>query len=442
MKSFRAAALAAATVLGASSAYAQVSTPATPRVGSPVAGPEYGPPAPTTASSTPTIAPRDGPLPANLTLGQALEEAEARAPALLAAQARVDAAQARIRQAGFRFNPELSVEVENFLGTGELSGLRQTEATVSVSQRLDVSGRRRTRVAAAQALLLADQMRLGIARADLALAVRQQFARAATARERLRIAEENEFNARELARVAGILVQEGREPPLRGIRARSAAAQASAELEAARAEELAARGTLSSLFGVTEPPQQLLGGLTDLQPAPIDPEQSLDVRLAEAERLAAEAEVGSQVAQGRLDPAIGLGVRHVRETGDFALVGGLTMPLQIFDRNQGNVSAAQSNVRAAEANLANVTASVRVRARNAIIAVEAAEARVQALQGSAVPEAGEALRLAQLSYGEGRATLLELLDAQNAYRTAQLALIDARLALANATAELGRVSAQ
>ncbi len=442
MNSFRAAALAAATVLGATSAHAQVSTPATPRVGSPVAGPEYGPPAPNIAPSAPTIAPRVGPLPSDLTLAQALDEAEARAPALLAAQARVDAAQARIRQAGFRSNPELSVEVENFLGTGELSGLRQTEATVSLNQRLDVSGRRRTRVAAARALLVADQIRLAIARADLALAVRQQFARAVTARDRLRIAEENEFNARELARVSGILVQEGREPPLRGIRARSAAAQAAAELEAARAEELAARGTLASLFGVTTPPDRIAGGLTDLQPASIDPEQSLDVRLAEAERAAAEAEVGSQVAQGRLDPAVGIGVRHVRETGDFALVGGLTMPLQIFDRNQGNVSAAQSNVRAAEANLANVSATVRVRSQNAIIAVEAAEARVQALEGSAVPEAGEALRLAQLSYGEGRATLLELLDAQNAYRTAQLALIEARLALANATAELGRVAAQ
>jgi len=184
------------------------------------------------------------------------------------------------------------------------------------------------------------------------------------------------------------------------------------------------------------------GSLIDLQATQVDPEQSLDVRLADAERVAAEAEVGSQVAQGRLDPAVGVGVRYVRETGDFGLIGGLTMPLQIFDRNQGNVSAAQSNVRAAEANLASATATARVRTQNAIIAVEAAEARVQALEGSAVPEAGEALRLAQLSYGEGRATLLELLDAQNAYRTAQLALIDARLALANATAELGRVSAQ
>ncbi len=431
------AAAAAAAFVPAVAAGAQVSPPATPRVGSPI-----GPPVPVGQASPAPLAPREGPLPASLTIQMALEEAQARSPAILAARARVEAAQARIRQAGFRLNPELSVEVENFLGTGELSGLRQTEATVSVNQRLDLGGRRRTRVAAAQAELVAEQLRLAIAQADLAQSVRLQFARAVTARERLRIAEENEFNAREVARVATILVNEGREPPLRGIRARSAAAQAAAELEAARAEETAARGTLAGLFGVSTAPEAVTGGLLDLEPVTIDPEQSLEVRLAEAERLRAEAEVGSQVAHGRLDPAVGLGVRHVRESGDFALVGGVSMPLPIFDRNQGNVEAARAGVRSAEANVAGAMASARVRTQNAIIAVEAAEARVRALEGAAVPEAAEALRLAQLSYQEGRATLLELLDAQNAYRTAQLALIDARLALATATAELGRAAAR
>lgn len=428
--------------ISAAPVMAQVSTPATPRVGSPTIPQRVGPPAPATTPKLPLLTPREGPLPPSLTLQQALEEAEARSPAIIAAEARVQAAEARIRQAGFRSNPELSLEVENFLGTGELSGFQGTETTVAVNQRLDLGGRRRARVAAAQAEFVAERLRLAIARADLAQAIREQFARAVTARERLRIATESEALAREVSRVTGILVNEGREPPLRAIRTRSAAAQAAAELEAARAEERASRGTLASLFGVTEPPQEIVGSLLDLKPAIVAPERSLEVRLADAERLKAEAEVGSEVASGRLDPAVGIGVRHVRETGDIGLVGGISMPLPVFDRNQGNIAAARATVRAAEANLASVSASVRVRARNAIINLEAAEVRVEALERAAVPEAAEATRLAQLSYREGRATLLELLDAQNAYRAAQAALVDARLAQALATAELGRVAAQ
>lgn len=437
-----AVATAAALVPVAGAASAQVSTPATPRVGAPTTPEQVGPPAPTPRPDLPLLAPREGPLPSSLTLQQALEEAAARSPAVIAARARVEAAEARIRQAGFRSNPELSVEVENFLGSGELSGFQGTETTVAVNQRLDLGGRRRSRVGAARAELLAEQLRLAIARADLAQAVRQQFATAATARERLRIATESEERARELARIAGILVEEGREPPLRAIRARSAAAQAAAALEAARAEERAARGTLASLFDVSTPPDAVIGALLDLQPRTINPEQSLEVRLAEAERLVAEAEVAQQRTAGRLDPAVGIGVRHVQETGDVGLVAGLSMPLAVFDRNQGNIAAARAGVRAAEANLASASASARVRAANAITSVEAAAARVEALEGAAIPEATEALRLAQLAYREGRATLLELLDAQEDYRNAQTALVEARLAQAQATAELGRVAAQ
>lgn len=427
----------------ASPAASQVSTPATPRVGSPTTPAPVGPPAPTPApGNLPVLVPRQGPLPANLTLEQALEEAEARSPAVIAARAAVQASEARIRQAGFRTNPELSVEVENFAGTGDLSGLRGTETTVALNQRLDLSGRRRARVAVAQAELAAQQLRLDIARADLAQAVRQQFANAVTARERLRLAEANEQRAQELARVTNILVEAGREPPLRALRARSAAAQAAAELASAQAEERASRGTLASLFGLSTAPEGVTGALLDLQPRTIDPAQSLDVRLADAERLAAEAALRQEIVARTLDPAVGLGVRHVRELGDFALVAGLSLPLRVFDKNQGNIAAARANILAAEARREGALATATVRVRNAITNVEAAAARVEALERAAVPEAAEALRLSQLSYQSGKATLLEVLDAQNAFASAQAALINARLAQAQATAELGRIAAQ
>ena len=437
----RSCAITAALLAATSPLAAQVSAPATPQVGAPITEERAGPPAPPAAWSR-TAQPHTEPLPASFTLPQALEEAEGHSPTIAAARAAVAAAEGRLRQAGYRSNPELSVEVENFAGTGELSGFRGTETTVAVNQRLDLGGRRSARVASAQFELAIQRLRLAAARANLAQSVREQFAKAVSARDRLRLAEENGERARELARIARILVDAGREPPLRAIRARSFAAQATAEVEAARAEERAARGTLASLFGATTPPESLTGSLLDLPPRTINPEESLEVRLAEAERLAAEAALRQEVAARRLDPSVGLGVRHVREAGDVALVAGFSMPLQVFDRNQGNISAARSNVEAAEARLRAAIANSRVRAQNAIIAVEAAAARVEALERAAIPEAAEAMRLTQRSYQVGRASLIELLDAQNAYTTAQSALIDARLAQALATAELGRVSAQ
>ena len=439
MKFVAAATLVVAAGGAFSSASAQVGNPASPAVGRPVSTAPAGPPSPVVP---PTAAPRTGPLPGSLSLAQALEEANARSPAIVAAQAELAAAEARTLQAGVRSNPELSFEVENFAGTGELRGLRSTEATLAVNQRLDLGGRRSARVSAAQAELAVQQLRLAIARADLSQQVREQFARALTARERLAQATENVERARRFARVAQILVDAGRDPPLRALRARSALAQTVAEREVAEAEELAARSSLAALFGVREPVSEVSGQLLDLKPQTINAEASLEVRLADAERAVAEAVLRQQLAERRLDPAVGVGVRHVRETGDFGLVAGVSMPLQVLDRNRGNIDAARAGIAAAEARRATAIAATTARARNAIANVQAAQRRVDALESSAVPEATEALRLTERSYAEGRATLLELLDAQNAYTATRTALTDARLALALATAELGRIAAR
>src|SRR3546814_19889380 len=78
----------------------------------------------------------------------------------------------------------------------------------------------------ADAELLAAQYRLEIARADLALDVRNQFAAAVAARDSLALARENETRARELVRVAQAMVDPGHEPPLRAFRAKAALVQA------------------------------------------------------------------------------------------------------------------------------------------------------------------------------------------------------------------------
>jgi cobalt-zinc-cadmium efflux system outer membrane protein len=336
----------------------------------------------------------------------------------------------------------LRLEVDNVAGTGALRAITRRQTTLSVNQRLDISGRRSARVETARANLLVQRLRLAVARADLGQSVREQFARAVAARQRLDQAEDNLTWAKELARVAGLLVEAGREPPLRAIRARSALAQADAAHEAAAAEDLAARSSLAALFGVGTPVTAVTGPSLDARSGTIAPETSLEVRLADAERNVAQAELRQQQVERRLDPAVGVGVRHIRETGDVGLVAGISMPLRIFDRNQGNIASGQQMLAAAEARRASALASTTARARNAIATLEGAQRRVAALEKAAIPEAAEALRLAQQSYEEGRATLLELLDARNAYVAAERDLTEARLALALAAAELARISAQ
>lgn len=422
------------------------------QVGGAVTSPIGTPTAQTTSPSEPAIVgpaappplllPRTGPLPPSLTLERALEEAAMRSPAITSAQAEVEASRARLRQAGFRLNPELSVDFENFAGTGPFSGINGVETTVSVNQRLDLGGRRSSRVGAARAALDAQEIRLAIARAELDHAVRVQFATAAATRDRLELAKVNNQRARELSRIANELVAAGRDPPLRAFRARANAAQSEAALRGAEAADLGARRSLASLFGLSETVGAVAGQIDSPPQTGVETLSTLDVRLAEAERLQAEAELLQQRAAGQLDPSVGIGVRRLEETNDTALVAGISLPLPIFDRNRGNVAAALAQVRAAEARRIAAAAQADTRFNNARTNLEAASARVTALQAVAVPQAAEAVRLTDISYRAGRSSLLELLDAQEALTAAQSELIDARHALAEATAALIRARAQ
>src|SRR3546814_19734923 len=84
-------------------------------------------------------APETGPLPAELSLGQALIEAERRSPDLAAARAEIAAARGRLEHAGLRYNPQLSVELEYFGGSGDR---KRVVSGTSGSVRVDLRGRR------------------------------------------------------------------------------------------------------------------------------------------------------------------------------------------------------------------------------------------------------------------------------------------------------------
>ena len=154
------------------------------------------------------------------------------------------------------------------------------------------------------------------------------------ARDLLSLAQENVTRAQELARVAKELVDAGREPPLRSLRAQAAFARTTAALRSAEADERNARNALAALLGSAIPPDKLVGDAPVPVPVAVDANATLDVALAKAKAAIARAELQQARADGRVDPSVGVGVRHLRETGGVGLVASVLMPLPIFDRNQ------------------------------------------------------------------------------------------------------------
>ena len=142
-------------------------------------------------------------------------------PRLIGPRAEADAARALVDQARLRPNPEIAFEAENIAGSGAFSGLQATEYTLSLSQRLELGGKRGARVRAAQAEARVATLSGALSVAQLGRSVRERYVEAVAAAARLELARDIVERNRELARIAGVLVDVGRFVPKRHLRRRS-----------------------------------------------------------------------------------------------------------------------------------------------------------------------------------------------------------------------------
>lgn len=376
-----------------------------------------------------------------VTLAEALSRAATSSPTLAAAEADVAAAIGRAQQAGFRPNPELGLEVENFSGTGVFSGIDDAESTLSIGQRFELGGKRPARERAARTEVDAAQLRLAVARADLQQQVRDAYAEAWADGRRVELARNQFLRADNLQNIATELVDAGREPPLRALRARTAALEAVGRVRATEAEYTQAQRALAALWGGgDELPEPVASGTPVAPGAVIDPASALDVRLAKAEVATSIAVVERERTLSRPDVTVSVGARQFRDTDDTALVFGASMPIGLFDRNQGNIAAANADRTRAEAHRNAVLAGAIRRTRDAQAALRTAEAQLLFLETQAEPEAIEAVRIGREGFSAGRFTLLDVLDAEEALNTVQADMITAELERAQAVAALTRAT--
>lgn len=378
-----------------------------------------------------------------ITLEAAIERAIASQPRLAAAEARVDAAEARTRQANVGPNPQVSLEVEDFAGSGPFRSLDSAQTTLALSQQLEIGGQRSARRAVAASERDVAVLSLLRERIDLIRDVELAFAELVAAADQAVLARDNAAQAASLANTARILVTEGRDPPLRQLRAEAALAEARAAEAETFSLMLAARRNLAVLIGSDDP------DLTAVTSAPQPRERTndpafigIDERLAEAERLVAAARVTLARTAATPDVTVSGGLRRFNDGRDTALVAGVSLPIPIRDRNRGGIEAARADETAAEYEAQRVRSEARRDRAQAQMLVDAAETRLAALEGPGLAQAEEAVRLAQIGYNAGRFSLLELLDARGALTTARRSIIIARLDRARAIAALNRAFAR
>jgi cobalt-zinc-cadmium efflux system outer membrane protein len=382
----------------------------------------------------------------DLTLREALDLAVRFNPELAAFSFEIGAAEARTLQAGLVPNPEISVEVENFAGSGTFRGFDETETTVQVGQPIELGGKRpkRTRVASLERDLT--RWDYEAKRADVVVETCKSFVEVLAAQVRVSLSQELLRLAERTLETVSARVEAGKVSPVEATKAgialsngRIEHARAQRGLEAARKKLAAAWGSGRAAF------EKAVGSLDEVPPLPsaerlagrIGGNPDLARWAAEKEQRRAAVELQDSLRIP--DLTITGGVRRLHEPGENAFVAGASIPLPLFHRNQGGIL--ESRRRMAKAEQESAAAEIRVRASLADTyqTLSFAAAEIEALKSTVIPGAQSAFEAASEGYRQGKFGYLDVLDAQRTLFEAKGRYVEALGAYHKAVAEAERL---
>ncbi|MBW1247373.1 TolC family protein [Pseudomonas tolaasii] len=359
-----------------------------------------------------------------LTLDSALQAAIANNPDLAAAQWDIDIARGGRQQAGLIPNPVASVDVED---------TRRDSRTTSIklSQALELGGKRGARIEVAERAQDAAALTLEQRRNALRADVIAGFYGALRAQERLELAQRSLALAERGLVVAKGRVTAGKASPVEATRAQVQLSEIRLEFNRAQIGLSDAYRSLAASTGSAAPDFQSVAAQRQSSP-PLPAtaqllarlEQTPELRLAELQIQQSEASVGLEKAQRIPDLDVSIGSQYDAGVRERVNLVGVSMPIPLFNRNQGNVLAASRRADQAR-DLRNATElRLRTETRQALDLWQTANTEVQAFNQQILPAAQSAVDSATRGFEMGKFNFLDVLDAQRtliAARTQYLA---------------------
>jgi cobalt-zinc-cadmium efflux system outer membrane protein len=391
-------------------------------------------------------------IPEHLDLKRALEIAVANSPELQAARSEIDVAGAERLEASRGPNPAFSLNFEDYrLFSAAPGAFFQTqEITARLDQELETRGKRRLRTEAADLAVQAQKARYENALRQLGLEVRRAYFQGVLAQSNLNVSETIlgeidriiELNRARLEKgdISGVELRRVEVERLRFMddvfAARLALANAKLTLVTLMGAPLAdPTFTFSEALAADSAGPAREEGLPRLLPLADLERQALaqrpDLLASSFEERRADTQTSLQRAMR--SPNLTVGAGYKRNLEENSVVFGVTIPLKIFNRNEGGIARARAEKDRAEKVATQLRNQVLLDLRKAYNAVQINRERVAYIEGEAVKKADEAHQIVLAAYRLGGFDLINLLDTERARRETRKvyhqALYDYRLSL-------------
>jgi len=382
----------------------------------------------------------------NLTLDQAIEKALKSNFELSVLELEADKAKARTFQVSRLPNPELSVEVENFGGSGELRQSDAIETTVMISQPFLLGGKRSKQK---KVSLLEEKLTnwdLRSQRLEIIKEVHKTFVDVLGAQELVKLNRELVNLEKEVFRSVKERVKAGKVSPIEEIKAKANLDAEMIVLERAERSLVSAKKRLCALWGDSLTYfNEVSADITALKDLPDYDEILLKaIKNPDLARWSTEMEkrkmsLNLEKARRLPDVEIGVGWRDFNESDDHAFLAGITIPLPLFNRNKGAVREALHDMSQAEKEKASSELSVQTELWGAYNEIKAAYSEASALKNTVLPGMKKVLEAQQEGYRRGKFDYIEVLDAQRSFFESRRNLLDSLVSYHKGIAEIKRL---
>ena len=378
------------------------------------------------------------------TLHTVIELALEHNPTMAGAQGYMRQSRGQQVTAGAYLNPSIS----GAAGRGSIrdpsTGVKMTERTVTVEQPLEWQGKRRARQQAADAGAAGASAAMEEIRLNVIAEAKVAFYHVLFAQRDVELAGQNLTMVEDVLRTVKARVSAGdatlfetMKATVEVQKAKKEVARALNALVVVRAKlDMVTAGTLGRQFSIQGDFEPLQQGLDSEALAARAMEQHPTLRrltkLVEQSQFSATLERESRI------PNVTVQGSYHREAGDESVTAGLSVPLPLWYQRQGEIETALGARHRAEAE--------RLRAQNEITQaitqhvqdVRTANEQLQVFETGLLKQAEQTLRVARISFQQGAASLLDLLDSQRVYRQTLLEYVQARADLSIALARLER----
>lgn len=369
-----------------------------------------------------------------LTLEHALQAALERNPDLLAARQQLEIARGRLVKARYwnPFNPEVEggAAARRFDGGG---GDVQKGAGLSIE--IEVAGQRGKRIQEARRNLARVEAEIADVERQLTAAVKTAFYRALYLERRLQLFREVERLNQRLRHASAERFRSGEVPKLEANLGIVRYSQSRKDTLGAERDYRNALRDLERLLG-REPLGMIeLAGDLSARDTAIDVDKLVatalrirpDLRAREAEIERVEAETA--LTERLIVPNPTLRARYDEETESAGsrdrIIGGMiSIPLPVFDRRQGELTALTAQGIQAGHNRTATALAVRTEVRDACRSYQAAKESVNVFEADALGRIAENFRFIEIAYREGKIDLLQLVVVQNDLADAQFSYLD------------------